>query len=70
MRPKLLRDFGWKVTFVLAKDWYEDSPQCSNVWIVSWLALTNRRRMARKEKKKRKTWQMRWAMTSKMRSSN
>jgi len=24
MRPKLLRDFGWKVTFVLAKDWYED----------------------------------------------
>ena len=25
MRPKLLRDFGWKVSFVLAKDWYEDS---------------------------------------------
>ncbi len=24
MRPKLLRDFGWKVAFVLAKDWYED----------------------------------------------
>jgi hypothetical protein len=24
MRPKLLRDFGWKVVFVLAKDWYED----------------------------------------------
>ncbi len=24
MRPKLLRDFGWKVTFVLAKNWYED----------------------------------------------
>jgi superfamily I DNA and/or RNA helicase len=24
MRPKLLWDFGWKVTFVLAKDWYED----------------------------------------------
>jgi hypothetical protein len=24
MRPKLLRDFGWNVTFVLAKDWYED----------------------------------------------
>ncbi len=22
MRPKLLRDFGWKVAFVLAKDWY------------------------------------------------
>jgi hypothetical protein len=24
MRPKLLRDFGWNVTFVLAKDWYEN----------------------------------------------
>jgi len=24
MRPKLLRDFGWKMAFVLAKDWYED----------------------------------------------
>lgn len=24
MRPKLLRDFGWKVIFVLAKDWYQD----------------------------------------------
>jgi DNA polymerase III delta prime subunit len=24
MRPKLLRDFGWNVTFVLAKDWYAD----------------------------------------------
>ena len=24
MRPKLLRDFGWKAAFVLAKDWYED----------------------------------------------
>jgi predicted DNA-binding WGR domain protein len=24
MRPKLLRDFGWKVAFVLSKDWYED----------------------------------------------
>ncbi len=24
MRPKLLRDFGWHITFVLAKDWYED----------------------------------------------
>jgi len=24
MRPKLLRNFGWKVAFVLAKDWYED----------------------------------------------
>jgi hypothetical protein len=24
MRPKLLRDFGWNVEFVLAKDWYED----------------------------------------------
>ncbi len=24
MRPKLLRDFGWKVAFVLAKDWYDD----------------------------------------------
>ena len=24
MRPKLLRDFGWKLAFVLAKDWYED----------------------------------------------
>ena len=24
MRPKLLRDFGWTVAFVLAKDWYED----------------------------------------------
>jgi hypothetical protein len=23
-RPKLLRDFGWTVAFVLAKDWYED----------------------------------------------
>ena len=23
-QPKLLRDLGWKVTFVLAKDWYED----------------------------------------------
>ncbi len=25
MRPKLLRDFGWKATFVLAKDWYQDN---------------------------------------------
>jgi hypothetical protein len=25
MRPRLLRDFGWRVTTVLAKDWYEDS---------------------------------------------
>ena len=25
MRPKLLRDFGWNVAFVLAKDWYDDS---------------------------------------------
>ena len=24
MRPKLLRDFGWKVAFVLAKDWYDN----------------------------------------------
>ena len=24
MRPKLLRDFGWNVAFVLAKDWYDD----------------------------------------------
>ena len=24
MRPRLLRAFGWKVTSVLAKDWYED----------------------------------------------
>jgi predicted DNA-binding WGR domain protein/multidrug efflux pump subunit AcrA (membrane-fusion protein) len=24
MRPKLLRDFGWKAAVVLAKDWYED----------------------------------------------
>jgi predicted DNA-binding WGR domain protein len=24
MRPKLLRDFGWRVAFVLAKDWHED----------------------------------------------
>ncbi len=24
MRPKLLRNFGWKVAFVLAKDWYQD----------------------------------------------
>ncbi|MBN2295978.1 MAG: WGR domain-containing protein [Pirellulales bacterium] len=24
MRPRLLRNFGWKVAFVLAKDWYED----------------------------------------------
>jgi predicted DNA-binding WGR domain protein len=24
MRPKLLRDFGWTVTLVLAKDWYDD----------------------------------------------
>jgi hypothetical protein len=24
MRPKLLRDFGWNVAFVLAKDWYGD----------------------------------------------
>ena len=23
MRPKLLRDFGWNVAFVLAKDWYQ-----------------------------------------------
>ncbi|MDZ7620618.1 MAG: AAA domain-containing protein, partial [Patescibacteria group bacterium] len=23
MRPKLLRDFGWHVAFVLAKDWYD-----------------------------------------------
>jgi len=26
MRPRLLRDFGWQVTAVLAKDWY-DNPQ-------------------------------------------
>jgi len=25
MRPRLLRDFGGRVTTVLAKDWYEDS---------------------------------------------
>jgi len=24
MRPKLLKNFGWQVTFVLAKEWYED----------------------------------------------
>jgi len=24
MRPKLLREFGWKVAFVLAKDWHDD----------------------------------------------
>ena len=24
MRPRLLRDFGWKATVVLAKDWYQD----------------------------------------------
>ena len=24
MRPKLLRDFGWNVTFILAKDWYDN----------------------------------------------
>jgi hypothetical protein len=24
MRPRLLRAFGWNVTSVLAKDWYED----------------------------------------------
>ncbi len=24
MRPKLLRDFGWKLAFVLAKDWYDN----------------------------------------------
>lgn len=24
MRPRLLRDFGWQVTTVLAKDWYEN----------------------------------------------
>jgi hypothetical protein len=26
MRPRLLRAFGWQVTSVLAKDWYEDQP--------------------------------------------
>jgi hypothetical protein len=26
LRPRLLRAFGWRVTTVLAKDWYE-SPQ-------------------------------------------
>jgi hypothetical protein len=25
MRPRLLREFGWHVTTLLAKDWYEDS---------------------------------------------
>ena len=24
MRPKLLRDFGWNVTLILAKDWYDN----------------------------------------------
>lgn len=24
MRPKLLRTFGWRITLVLAKDWYQD----------------------------------------------
>ena len=24
MRPRLLRDFGWQVAVVLAKDWYAD----------------------------------------------
>ena len=24
MRPKLLQEFGWKIEFVLAKDWYVD----------------------------------------------
>ena len=24
MRPRLLRAFGWKVTSVLAKDWYDN----------------------------------------------
>lgn len=27
MRPRLLRDFGWRVTQVLAKDWYADPHQ-------------------------------------------
>ena len=24
MRPRLLEAFGWRIAFVLAKDWYED----------------------------------------------
>ena len=24
MRPRLLRDFGWRIALVLAKDWYGD----------------------------------------------
>ena len=26
MRPRLLRSFGWHVTTLLAKDWYENEP--------------------------------------------
>jgi len=26
MRPRLLRNFGWQITVVLAKDWYEEGP--------------------------------------------
>ena len=26
MRPKLLRDFGWRVAIVLGIDWYQDGP--------------------------------------------
>ena len=28
MRPRLLRDFGWKITHVLAKDWYAAADDC------------------------------------------
>jgi hypothetical protein len=27
LRPKLLRDFGWQVAHVLAKDWYDEPQQ-------------------------------------------
>lgn len=30
MRPKLLRDFGWNVALVLAKDWYDDADKVLN----------------------------------------
>ncbi len=30
MRPRLLKDFGWRIEHVLAKDWYADSPGVMN----------------------------------------
>ena len=46
MRPKLLRDFGWKVTFVLAKGWYEDrAAVLKSRWSGCWLGRRNQRKV-------------------------